>query len=66
MTAVMQAIPLLVLAGIVVLILRPLIARRGWSLPRPRAKRARPRRTNLTVVSRSRMDDELKDLLKRR
>ncbi len=63
MSIVVQAVPLLFAALIVTLILRPLIARRRPAPPRPR--RTRPQRSNLRVVSSDRMDDELKDLLKR-
>jgi hypothetical protein len=64
MSIVQQAIPLAFLAIILTLIARPLLARRR---PRPaRPPRKPPKRSHLSVVSRSRMDDELNDLLKRR
>ncbi|HWT07427.1 MAG TPA: hypothetical protein VN224_16800 [Xanthomonadales bacterium] len=61
------AIPILVLAAIVALPLRA--ALRGRSV-RPRAVRPprppRPRKSTLHSVSRSQMDEELQDLIRRR
>ena len=58
------AIPILVLAVIIGLPLRA--ALRGRSL-RPRTVRPpRPRKSTLRDVSRSRMDEELQDLIRRR
>ncbi len=57
-------IPILVLAAIVGLPLRA--ALRGRSI-RPRAARApRPRKSTLRDVSRSQMDEDLQDLIRRR
>jgi hypothetical protein len=58
------AIPILVLAAIIGLPVRA--ALRGRSF-RPRPPRApRPRKSTLRDVSRSRMDEELQDLIRRR
>jgi hypothetical protein len=59
-----QAIPLIVVALIAVLVLRRLLLARSRRPAAPR--KPRPKRSHLTVVSRSRMDDELNDLLKRK
>jgi hypothetical protein len=66
MSIVLQAIPLAFLAIIVTLIARPLLARRRPGPMRPPRTPPKPKRSHLSVVSRSRMDDELNDLLKRR
>jgi hypothetical protein len=66
MSIVLQAIPLAFLAIIVTLIARPFLARRGPRPARPPRKPPKPKRSHLSVVSRSRMDEELNDLLKRR
>jgi hypothetical protein len=67
MSIVVQAIPLAFLALIVTLIARPLLARRRPQPARPARKPSKaPKRSHLSVVSRSRMDEELNDLLKRR
>jgi hypothetical protein len=67
MSIVLQAIPLAFLAIIVTLIARPLLARRRPRPARPARKPSKvPKRSHLSVVSRSRMDEELNDLLKRR
>jgi hypothetical protein len=58
------AIPILVLAAIVGLPLRA--ALRGRSMwPRP-ARAPRPRKSTLRDVSRSQMDEDLQDLIRRR
>jgi len=59
------AIPILVLAAIVGLPLRA--ALRGRSLwPRRAVRAPRPRRSTLRDVSRSQMDEDLQDLIRRR
>ena len=62
MQFVMQAVPLLVLAGIAALILAPLLRGRfAWKPP----VRARKRPKLTLRVSRSQMDDDLQDLIRR-
>jgi hypothetical protein len=64
MQYVVTAVPLLVLAAIVALILKSALRGRvSWSLPvrAPRPKKKPP----LRMVSRDRMDEELKDLIRR-
>jgi hypothetical protein len=58
------AIPILVLALIVGLPLRAALQRRSVR-PR-RARPARPRKSTLRDVSRSQMDEDLQDLIRRR
>ncbi|HYW54281.1 MAG TPA: hypothetical protein VE826_09935 [Dongiaceae bacterium] len=57
------AIPILLLAAIVGLPLRAVLRGR---VVRPRTVRPRPRKSTLRDVSRSRMDEELQDLIRRR
>jgi hypothetical protein len=62
-----QAVPLLVVALVVGLIVRDRLGRLPARTRRaPRARPLKAKRSHLSVVSRDRMDDELKDLLKRR
>jgi len=59
-----MAVPLLVLAAIVAMILAPML--RGRMARAPRApKPARPRRSPLRDVSRDQMDKDLNDLIRR-
>ena len=58
------AIPLLVLAAIVGLPLRAALRNRPVRPPKPRAPR--PRKSTLRDVSRSQMDEDLQDLIRRR
>jgi hypothetical protein len=60
MQLVVQALPILLLAVIVALVLRS--ALRGRIA---RQRPARPRKSNLRIVSRSQMDEDLKDLIRR-
>ena len=62
---VQQAIPLLLVALIVGLVVRDRLGRPPRRPSRPK-RPPRPKRSHLTVVPRDRMDDELQDLLKRR
>ncbi len=64
MQYVVIAIPILVLAAIVGLPLRAALSRRS-SRPRP-ARAPRPRRSTLRDVSRSQMDEDLQDLIRRK
>ena len=62
MQYVMQAVPLLLLAGIAALILTPLLRGR-FVMKRPVRT---PRQKKLTLhVTRSQMDDDLQDLIRR-
>lgn len=63
MTYVVQAVPLLVVAVFVALILRSsLRGRVSWRLP---ARPPRPKKSRLRDVSRDQMDDDLRDLLRK-
>ena len=64
MQYVVLAIPILVLAAIVGLPLRA--ALRGRTVRPRRVRSPRPRPSTLRDVSRSRMDEELQDLIRRR
>jgi len=66
MTYVVQAVPLLVVAVIVALILRSALRGRvAWPRPARAPRPPRPKKSRLRDVSRDRMDDELRDLLRK-
>ncbi|GAC1580330.1 MAG: hypothetical protein NVS3B7_14850 [Candidatus Elarobacter sp.] len=60
---VVAALPLLLLAGIVVLVVRPHVRGRFAGTPRVRAPRRK--KSTLRSVPRDRMDDELRDLIRK-
>jgi hypothetical protein len=63
MQYVVTAVPLLVLALIVLLILRSVVRGRvAWTPP---VRKPRPKKTTLRSVSRDQMDEDLKDLIRR-
>jgi hypothetical protein len=65
MQYVVTAVPLLVLAIIVALVLASALRRRGvtWTMP---VRTPRPKKAALRMVSRDQMDEDLKDLIRRR
>jgi len=64
MQFVQAAVPLLVLAAIVALILASALRGR-IALPRPPVRKPRPKPTVLRDVSRDQMDEDLRDLIRR-
>jgi hypothetical protein len=65
MQYVVTALPFVLVAGIVALILAPLVRRRV-TLPRRPARARRPKKSTLRDVSRDQMDEDLQELIRRR